>query len=126
MVTRALRQASGAHYGWRDWLAQRITAIVMALYTVLLLAVCLWNGGINYPLWKTMFASGVFKLATFVFMLALCSIVPLATPAMGQAKPFPGPDVQQIYERLLPQIEKIPAFDHHAHPGYADDRAYFM
>jgi len=29
--------------------------------------------------------------------------------------------VQQIYERLLPQIEKIPIFDHHAHPGFSDD-----
>jgi uncharacterized protein len=41
--------------------------------------------------------------------------------ASTQARPFPGPDVQQIYQRLLPQIEKIPAFDHHAHPGFADD-----
>src|SRR6266446_1966530 len=41
--------------------------------------------------------------------------------AFTQARPFPGPDVQQIYQRLLPQIEKIPAFDHHAHPGFADD-----
>ncbi len=41
--------------------------------------------------------------------------------AVAQARPFPGPDVQQIYQRLLPQIEKIPAFDHHAHPGFADD-----
>jgi len=41
--------------------------------------------------------------------------------SFAQARPFPGPDVQQIYQRLLPQIEKIPAFDHHAHPGYADD-----
>jgi len=41
--------------------------------------------------------------------------------ASAQARPFPGPDVQQIYQRLLPQIEKIPAFDHHAHPGFADD-----
>jgi uncharacterized protein len=41
--------------------------------------------------------------------------------AAAQARPFPGPDVQQIYQRLLPQIEKIPAFDHHAHPGFADD-----
>jgi uncharacterized protein len=39
----------------------------------------------------------------------------------SQARPFPGPDVQQIYQRLLPQIEKIPMFDHHAHPGFADD-----
>src|SRR5450755_1122882 len=41
--------------------------------------------------------------------------------AVGQARPFPGPDVQQIYQRLLPQIEKIPIFDHHAHPGFPDD-----
>jgi hypothetical protein len=41
--------------------------------------------------------------------------------AFSQAKPFPGADVPQIYQRLLPQIEKIPIFDHHAHPGFADD-----
>src|SRR6266705_3186075 len=41
--------------------------------------------------------------------------------AFTQARPLPGPDVQQIYQRLLPQIEKIPAFDHHAHPGFFDD-----
>ena len=41
--------------------------------------------------------------------------------AFGQAGPLPGPDVQQIYQRLLPQIEKIPIFDHHAHPGFFDD-----
>jgi uncharacterized protein len=45
----------------------------------------------------------------------------LSVLAAAQARPFPGPDVQQIYQRLLPQIEKIPAFDHHAHPGFADD-----
>ena len=43
------------------------------------------------------------------------------TFAAAQASPFPGPDVQQIYQRLLPQIEKIQAFDHHAHPGFSDD-----
>ncbi len=52
-------------------------------------------------------------------MLIICGAV--STSAHAQARPFPGPDVQQIYERLLVQIEKIPAFDHHAHPGYADD-----
>jgi uncharacterized protein len=46
----------------------------------------------------------------------------LATPLCdAQARPLPGPDAQQIYERLLPQINKIPAFDHHAHPGFSDD-----
>jgi len=52
---------------------------------------------------------------TIVFIGSAVSI------AAAQARPFPGPDVQQIYQRLLPQIEKIPMFDHHAHPGYADD-----
>src|ERR1700721_4764134 len=53
--------------------------------------------------------------------IALSAAIGISALAAAQARPFPGPDVQQIYQRLLPQIEKIPAFDHHAHPGYADD-----
>jgi len=53
--------------------------------------------------------------------LFLFVVIGTAALAAAQARPFPGPDVQQIYQRLLPQIEKIPAFDHHAHPGHADD-----
>jgi predicted TIM-barrel fold metal-dependent hydrolase len=48
-------------------------------------------------------------------------VLALSALATGQARPLPGPDVQQIYQRLLPQIEKIPMFDHHAHPGFSDD-----
>jgi uncharacterized protein len=54
-------------------------------------------------------------------LLPSCAVIFLASTAASQARPFPGPDVQQIYQRLLPEIEKIPAFDHHAHPGFADD-----
>ena len=53
-----------------------------------------------------------------LLLLAICG---LSSMAAGQARPLPGPDVQQIYQRLLPQIEKIPIFDHHAHPGFSDD-----
>ncbi len=70
-MTRPLRQASGAHYGWKDWLAQRITAIVMAAFTVLVLGVALWNGGIDHALWKALFANAAWKVAVFVTMLAL-------------------------------------------------------
>jgi len=52
---------------------------------------------------------------------SLFFVTGFAVFAAGQARPFPGPDLQQIYQRLFPQIEKIPAFDHHAHPGFADD-----
>jgi uncharacterized protein len=57
----------------------------------------------------------------FLFLLFLTGTAMVSSFAAAQARPFPGPDVQQIYQRLLPQIEKIPAFDHHAHPGFADD-----
>jgi hypothetical protein len=57
----------------------------------------------------------------FLRGLLLCIVASAATFVAAQARPLPGPDVQQIYERMLPQIEKIPAFDHHAHPGFADD-----
>jgi hypothetical protein len=53
--------------------------------------------------------------------LLLCVVASLSAFAAAQARPFPGPDLPRIYQRLLPQIEKIPAFDHHAHPGFADD-----
>jgi hypothetical protein len=53
--------------------------------------------------------------------LSMLAVGGLALVASAQARPLSGPDVQQIYQRLLPQIEKIPMFDHHAHPGFADD-----
>ncbi len=60
-----------AHYGWRDWLSQRITAVVMLLYTLLILGVLLWNGGLDRAAWTALFANGAFKLASFLFMVAL-------------------------------------------------------
>jgi hypothetical protein len=61
------------------------------------------------------------KSTTAFLCQSLCVVAAVSVFAAAQARPFPGPDVQQIYQRLLPQIEKIPAFDHHAHPGFADD-----
>ena len=61
----------GAHYGWRDWLVQRVSAVVMALYTLLLLFLLVRNGGLDYAAWKATFASELFRLASFVFMLSL-------------------------------------------------------
>jgi len=72
MVTRPLRQSIGAHYGSKDWLVQRVTALVMAGYTLFLLGVLLWNGGIDAPLWQSLFHRTFFRLGTFLFMLSLC------------------------------------------------------
>ena len=39
----------------------------------------------------------------------------------SQARPAPSPALTDTCRRLLGQIQKIPIFDHHAHPGYFDD-----
>ena len=43
------------------------------------------------------------------------------TVLTAQSRPLVAPAAAQIYARLLPQIERIRIFDHHAHPGFADD-----
>ena len=61
----------GAHYGLRDWLAQRITAAIMALYTVVMLFVFLNNPPSTYGAWKTLFAQGWMRVATLLFAASL-------------------------------------------------------
>lgn len=65
------RLVVGAHYGLRDWLAQRVTAVVMALYTVILLISFLSGSNFSYEGWAGLFAQQWFKLATFVTFLSL-------------------------------------------------------
>jgi succinate dehydrogenase / fumarate reductase membrane anchor subunit len=61
----------GAHYGLRDWLSQRVTAIVITLYTALILGIVLWNGGVDYAIWRAVFANGAFRVVTFLFMASV-------------------------------------------------------
>ena len=66
------RIVTGAHYGLRDWLAQRVTAALMALFTLLLLAQVLWvKGPIGYDLWAGIFAAQWMKVLTFTVIIAL-------------------------------------------------------
>ena len=39
------RLVVGAHYGFRDWLSQRVTAALMAVFTLVLVAQVLFAGG---------------------------------------------------------------------------------
>jgi len=65
------RLVVGAHYGFRDWLAQRITAIIMGLYTVILLVSFLTTSDFSYAGWAGLFARQWFKIATFVTLLTM-------------------------------------------------------
>jgi len=61
----------GAHYGLRGWLVQRLTAVVMAVYTLLILAILLISPPRHYLAWKTLFANQAMKLATFLFLVSI-------------------------------------------------------
>ena len=62
----------GAHYGLRDWLAQRVTAALMALFTLLLLIQVIFSKGpMGYDQWAGIFSSQWMKALTFSVILAL-------------------------------------------------------
>ena len=68
MVTRVV---VGAHYGLKDWLAQRITAGFMAIYTVLMAGLLLASDG-GYEGWRALMANGFVRFFTFLFIISLC------------------------------------------------------
>ena len=61
----------GAHYGMRDWLSQRVTAGLMALFTIVLLVQVLFGWPLGYVRWAAIFASQWMKVLTFVVIVAL-------------------------------------------------------
>jgi len=66
------RVVVGAHYGLRDWLAQRVTAALMALFTLIVLAqVLLTSGEIGYDKWAGIFSAQWMKALTFSVFIAL-------------------------------------------------------
>ncbi len=65
------RLVVGAGYGLRDWMAQRVTAILMALYTLVILALFLTGTRFTYEAWVGVFSMQWFKLFTFAVIVAL-------------------------------------------------------
>jgi len=68
MVNRVI---VGAHYGTRDWLAQRVTAAVMAVYVVVVLALVASRAPFTYESWKGLFTHGGMRVATLLLALSL-------------------------------------------------------
>ena len=65
------RVVVGAHYGLRDWLSQRVTAALMALFTLVLRVQVLMPGPLGYDKWAGIFASQWMKVLTFAVIVAL-------------------------------------------------------
>lgn len=92
------RRVSGAHYGMRDWLAQRVTAVVMALFTLLVLIQLLLPGELGYDRWAGIFAAQWMKVLTFAVIVSLVwhAWVGVRDVLMDYVKPFGVRLVAQI------------------------------
>jgi succinate dehydrogenase / fumarate reductase membrane anchor subunit len=71
MVKQYTKNPVGAHYGLSEWLLQRLTAVVMALYTVFAFGCVLYRKPGTYAEWTAMFAGNFFRLFTMLFIVAL-------------------------------------------------------
>lgn len=71
MVKAYAKNPVGAHHGTGDWLLQRLTAIVMALYTIVLVVALIASKPTTYDAWRDMFAYTFFQVATLVTIAAL-------------------------------------------------------
>lgn len=71
------RLVVGAHYGLSEWIAQRVTAVIMSVYTIGLLIAALFTADLNYEKWVGFFNFEVFamplgKILALLAMLSLC------------------------------------------------------
>jgi len=80
----------GAHYGLRDWLVQRVTAAVMALYTLLFVLMLVAARPTDYEAWTALFRGQAMKLATLLFLISLLlhAWVGMRDILMDYAKPL--------------------------------------
>jgi succinate dehydrogenase / fumarate reductase membrane anchor subunit len=65
------REVVGAHYGWRDWLAQRVTAVVMFVYTVFVLVAVARVSPLDYPTWQSLWQAPIMRYATILFVVSV-------------------------------------------------------
>ena len=65
------RLVVGAHYGFRDWLAQRLTAALMALFTLVLMLQLLFGAKLGYVRWSGIFSAQWMKFLSFITIVSL-------------------------------------------------------
>jgi succinate dehydrogenase / fumarate reductase, membrane anchor subunit len=71
MVKRYTKNPVGAHYGLGDWLLQRLTAVVMAAYTVFVFGCLAMGRPASHSDMQNMFSDPLIRISTMVFFLAL-------------------------------------------------------
>ncbi|MEO8332427.1 MAG: succinate dehydrogenase, hydrophobic membrane anchor protein [Gallionella sp.] len=65
------RVVTGAHFGLRDWLIQRITAVVMVVYCIALAGYLLLKPQVDYDVWTALYSSLLVRSFTLLFLMSL-------------------------------------------------------
>lgn len=58
--------------GLRDWLVQRVSAWVLAVYSLTMLGFVICKGPITYEIWTHLFECEVVRVSSVLFLLSLC------------------------------------------------------
>lgn len=61
----------GAHYGLKDWMAQRATAVVMIVFTVVMAIGLIVQQPAGFEAWRAYMSQGWVRFASFLFVVAL-------------------------------------------------------
>jgi succinate dehydrogenase / fumarate reductase membrane anchor subunit len=59
------------HQGLRDWFVQRISAVVMAVYSIGMIAYFLMHSSVDFAGWHSLFAHTWMKVGTLLFVASL-------------------------------------------------------
>ena len=70
MVTQV---TSFSRNGVSDWLVQRITAVVVAVYSLVLVGYLAYQSGVTYQQWSDLFSQTWMQVFTLITLLATCA-----------------------------------------------------
>lgn len=65
------RIVTGAHYGLSDWLVQRMTAVLMVIYTLFIAGYVVLHPDLGYDRWIGLFSNQVMRSLSLLFLLAV-------------------------------------------------------
>lgn len=57
--------------GLSDWLLQRVSAVILALYTLFIVGFLLFNSGLDYAAWSGLFAQTWMRIFSLLAFIAL-------------------------------------------------------
>ncbi len=70
MVTQV---TSFSRNGLSDWIVQRITAVILAVYTLVVIGFLIFNGDVTYSQWRGLFDQTWMQVFTLLAIISICA-----------------------------------------------------